>query len=220
LINPKHVRHETALETGCKLVGREGRRVIDLLIRVGCLAGGGSTDADEFGDLGANSALCEAAYAGCAETVARLLSAGAKVEDPRVVHNCVACAMAAGNDDIVQMLWKAGASPTGLSSLGYPIIADILDLRSRGRGVQDWPKSAWFAHVVRSNGIDRRSDSGKAAVRAGISDVPCLLSLVLTVLLLFLFLTVRPFSSCRTPFLRWFASSPVERFTWRLCTGS
>jgi hypothetical protein len=176
LINPKHARQETALETGCKVVGREGRRVIDLLIRVGCLAENTSTDADEFGDVGANSALCRAAYAGCTEIVARLLSAGVGVEDPRVVHSCVACAMVEGNDDVVQMLWKAGASPTGLSSLGYPIIADILDLRSRGRGVQDWPKSAWFAHIVRSNGIDRRIDRGKAAVRTGINDVPCLIS--------------------------------------------
>jgi ankyrin repeat protein len=176
LINPKHAREETALETGCTYVGRGGRRVIDLLIRVGYFAESGPTDADQFGDLGANFALCRAAYAGCAEIVARLLSAGARAEDPRVVHNCVACAMAAVNDDIVQILWKAGASPTGVSSLGRPIITDALDIRSRGRGVQDWPRSAWLTHIVRSNGIDRRTDSGKTLVRTGINDVPCLIS--------------------------------------------
>jgi hypothetical protein len=171
---PKHAREETALETGCTFVGRGGRRVIDLLIRVGCLTECTSTDADKFWVLGVNSALRRAAYAGCAEIVARLLSAGARVEDPRVAHNCVACATVAGNDDIVQILWKAGASPTGVSSLGRPIITDIFDIRSRGRGVQDWPRSAWFTHIVRSNGIDRRTDRGKAVVRTGINDVPCL----------------------------------------------
>jgi ankyrin repeat protein len=173
LINPKHTWEETALEAGCKLSGRGGRRVVDLLIRVGNFAESGSPDADKLGDLGANSALCRAAYAGCTDTVARLLSAGARVEDPRVAHNCVACAMAAGNDDVVQMLWKAGASLTGLSSLGRPIITDILDIRSQGCGVQDWPRSAWFAFVIRSNGIDCRSESGETAVRTGNTDVPC-----------------------------------------------